>query len=90
MSGGAAWLGAAAVAAVLLTAAAGGATAREIVADPTAPEGLARALAEAQAGDVIRLPPGVYAGPVIVEESLSIEGEPGAVIDGQGIGRVVE
>ncbi|MCS6842885.1 MAG: nitrous oxide reductase family maturation protein NosD, partial [Caldilineales bacterium] len=57
---------------------------------PGEPFDLAAALAAARPGDTIVLPPGVYAGPVVIETpGLTLEGQPGAVIDGGGIGDVL-
>jgi nitrous oxidase accessory protein len=53
-------------------------------------EGLAAALAEAKAGDVLRLAPGHYRGGVrITTPGLTLEGEAGAVIEGGGRGTVI-
>lgn len=91
MRAGAAWPGVTLLlASALVMAMAGGSAATEIVADPAAPGGLAAALADAASGDVVRLPAGVYAGPVVIDKPLTLEGEAGAVIDGRGIGRTVE
>src|SRR5690606_23105900 len=43
----------------------------------------------AQPGDTIRLAPGRHAGPVRIERSLALVGEPGAVLAGTGRGSVV-
>ncbi len=51
---------------------------------------LARAVAAAAAGDVLRLAPGVHNGPVVIDRALTLEGEPGAVVDGHGVGRTIE
>lgn len=50
---------------------------------------LARAIAEAEAGDEIILSPGRYDGPVTLSKTLTLTGEPGAVIDAGGTGSVV-
>lgn len=47
------------------------------------------ALAAAQAGDTIRVPAGEYAGPLIVDKTLVLEGEEGAIIQGAGDDDVV-
>lgn len=43
----------------------------------------------AAAGDVIRLAAGRHAGPVSIDRTLSLVGEPGAVLAGSGVGSVV-
>lgn len=43
----------------------------------------------AHAGDTIRLAPGRHAGPVRIERTLSLVGQPGAVLAGSGRGSVV-
>lgn len=51
---------------------------------------LRAALAAAQPGDTIVIPPGVYAGPLMVDvPGLTLEGQPGAIIDGGGLGDVL-
>ncbi|HNS03606.1 MAG TPA: nitrous oxide reductase family maturation protein NosD, partial [Anaerolineae bacterium] len=61
-----------------------------VTAAQSAPFDLAAALAAAQPGDTIVVPPGVYAGPVVVDvPGLTLEGQEGAVIDGGGLGDVV-
>lgn len=53
------------------------------------PGGLEAALAAASPGDTLRLAPGLHPGPVTVATTLTLEGEPGAVIDGGGQGSVL-
>ena len=49
-----------------------------------------RAVVEAAApGDTIRLAAGRHAGPVVIDRTLSLIGEPGAVLSGPGTGSVV-
>ena len=48
------------------------------------PGGLAAALAAAAPGDVLDLAPGEHRGPVLVDKPLTLEGEPGAVVVGDG------
>ena len=55
---------------------------------PAADGALAAALKTAQAGDVLRLSKGIYAGPLAIDVSVSIDGN-GATIDGQGVGSVI-
>ena len=50
---------------------------------------LQTALAAAKPGDRLSLKPGTHRGPVIVDRRVSIEGQRGAVIDGNGDGSVV-
>jgi nitrous oxidase accessory protein len=50
---------------------------------------VAAALLIAQAGDTIRLPAGVHAGPLLLERPVVLLGEPGAVVDGGGQGTVI-
>jgi nitrous oxidase accessory protein len=53
------------------------------------PFDLPAALAAAQPGDTIVIPPGVYAGPLVVDvPGLTLEGQEGAIIDGGGLGDV--
>lgn len=48
-----------------------------------------RAVSEATPGDTIVLLRGVHHGPVILDRTLTIRGEPGAVLDGRGRGTVL-
>jgi nitrous oxidase accessory protein len=51
---------------------------------------LTAALAAAQPGGTIVVPPGVYPGPLVVDvPGLTLEGQEGAVIDGGGMGDVL-
>lgn len=51
---------------------------------------LAAALAAAQPGDTIVVPPGVHAGPVVVDiPGLTLEGQEGAIIDSANSGTVL-
>ena len=52
-------------------------------------EQLARAVARAGTGDTIRIPPGVHAGPLIVERRMVLLADSGAVLDGGGRGTVL-
>ena len=54
-----------------------------------APGGLAEALANAQDGDVLRLSPGTFAGPVLIDRPLTIDGGGNAHIDAGGSGSVI-
>ncbi|MFZ2359341.1 MAG: nitrous oxide reductase family maturation protein NosD [Anaerolineae bacterium] len=65
-----------------------------LLASPAAAQGdsfdLPAALAAAQPGDTIVVPPGVYAGPLVVNvPGLTLDGQEGAIIDGGGLGDVV-
>ena len=50
---------------------------------------LQMAIAGSQPGDVLILSPGTYPGQFIIDHRLTLQGEPGAVLDGQGKGTVV-
>ncbi|MCQ4634583.1 nitrous oxidase accessory protein [Shinella sp. BE166] len=50
---------------------------------------LAAAIAGAAPGDVLVLDDGVYAGPVVIDRSLTISGPRSALLDGQGRGSVM-
>ncbi len=49
----------------------------------------AAALERAAAGDTVRLEAGVHRGPLLVTRSVTVRGEPGAVVDGGGQGQVM-
>ena len=53
-------------------------------------DSLARAVAAAAPGDELRLASGIHDGPVVIDRALTLEGEPGAVVDGHGKGRTIE
>ena len=75
---------------LLVLVAAGSGLARAELLNVPAEEGaLARALETAAPGDTIRLQAGVHSGPVTLDRSLALVGEPGAVIDAGGGGRVI-
>jgi nitrous oxidase accessory protein len=50
---------------------------------------LARAIAAAEPGDVLRLRAGPHQGPVVIDRSLTLEGEAGAAIEGGAEGNVL-
>lgn len=50
---------------------------------------LSRLIAEAAAGATISVPPGVHSGPLEITKPLTLSGQPGAVIDGNGKGDVI-
>ncbi len=65
----------------LMGPAAGTARAATVTVAPGALEG---ALAAAAAGDTLLLAPGVHPGPVTVRVPVTLQGQPGAVVDGRG------
>lgn len=66
-----------------------GADAREFTVAPGA-GGLAATIAEASAGDRIVLLPGVHAATAVtIDKPLTIEGRPGAIVDGGGQGSIL-
>ncbi len=50
---------------------------------------LQNAIAGSAPGDVLILPPGTYSGQFVIDRPLTLRGEPGAVLDGQGKGTVL-
>lgn len=60
----------------------------EIEIDET--QSLQEVIDAAAAGDVIKVKKGIYAGSVIISKPLSIIGEEGAVIDGEGTENIVQ
>jgi len=57
---------------------------------PAGGDHLRAAISAAAPGDVLELGPGTHFGPVRIDRSLTLEGRPGAVIDGRQVGRTVE
>ena len=47
---------------------------------PAAPGSLTKAIAEARAGDILRLRPGDHSGPVAIDRPLNVVGEPARVL----------
>lgn len=76
-----------AVAFALLLSATGAHAATVAVA--AEPGRLAAAIAAAAAGDRLVLAAGRHAGPIVLDRAVTLEGEPGALLDGGGVGRVV-
>ena len=53
------------------------------------PDELAEVLSRAAPGDTLKLAPGVHPGPVIIDLPLRLEGSPGVVLEGPGVGTVL-
>lgn len=81
------WGPAAAAAGALLFAATAAAKTIEV---PAGGDNLRRAVAAADAGYVLKLAAGVHEGPVEITKPLTLDGEPGAIIDARGQGRVLD
>lgn len=77
-----------ALALIAFLLATGPASAAEVVVAP-GPGTLATAIAGASPGDVLRLGAGSYGGGVVIDKPLTIEGEPGSLIDGHNTGSVI-
>jgi len=50
---------------------------------------LVKAIKTAKAGDVLRLGPGTYFGPLVIDKPLAIEGSKGTIVKGNGTGSVI-
>ena len=62
--------------------------AADIKVEPGTP--LREAIAQAQGGDRLLMGAGLHAGPIVIDKSLVIDGEPGAVIDAGGSGTAIK
>lgn len=60
-----------------------------LAAGPLSARTLAERVAAAPEGAVIRLAEGVHRGPVTLDRAITLEGEPGAVVAGNGEGSVI-
>ena len=78
-------LGMAAIFAAILASSAQAA----VITVPPGGGGLQSIIVGAQPGDVVRLQAGEHRGPVTLDETLTLEGDPGAVVAGNGIGSVI-
>ncbi|MCA1296767.1 nitrous oxide reductase family maturation protein NosD [Stappia indica] len=65
-----------------------GAMAAEI-AVPSGSDALIKAIDNAQAGDILRLEPGIHNGPVVLDRPLTLKGDGKAEIRGNGTGSVI-
>ena len=63
--------------------------AAEVVSVPAGVNALRAAISAARNGDTLELQPGVHTGGVVIDSSISLLGQPGAVIDGMGNGDVL-
>lgn len=61
----------------------------DVIHVPATDGALARAIFDAKPGDTLKLAPGVHKGPITLEKTLTLEGEPDAIIDGGGNAQVV-
>lgn len=59
------------------------------IAVPAGAAPLQAAIDAAAPGDVLKLAPGEHKGPVVIAKPLTLQGEPGAVLEGGGKGSVV-
>jgi nitrous oxidase accessory protein len=74
---------------MLIVALAGPASAANIRVKP-ADHNLAEAIAQAASGDRLLVSPGTYAGPIVIDKPLALEGTVSAVIEGNGTGSVLK
>ncbi len=82
------WIGAGLVACAALGAYPAIPRAATISVEPGG-ERLKTTLAAAAVGDILVLKAGVHRGPVVVGRTIILKGQPGAIIDGYGKGRVI-
>lgn len=79
---------------IALAMLAAGAATQNCAADtvdvPATGKALMLAIRQASAGDRLVLAPGTHRGGIVLDKSLSIEGEPGAIIDADGDGTVIK
>jgi len=57
---------------------------------PATPGAAAAAIAAASPGDIVTLAAGTHRGPLRIDRSLTLRGEPGTVVTGDGDGTVIE
>ena len=67
-----------------------GAGRAETLAVSAGADGLRLAIGASHSGDTLILAAGVHQGPIHIDHALTIEAEPGTVLDGQGRGRTIE
>ena len=80
----------AAILLLALSAGGGGRAARAATIEVASPDGLQAALLGAAPGDTLHLTPGIHHGRVVIETPrLTLEGDPGAIVDGGGAGRTI-
>jgi nitrous oxidase accessory protein len=63
--------------------------AASVVVEPGG-DNLRRAITAARPGDILTLVAGLHRGPIRIDHSLTLQGNPGAVLDGAGSGRTIE
>lgn len=66
-----------------------GGGAHAAILDVTPEQSLAAAIEAAAPGDVLRLGPGDYAGPVVIRKAITLDAEHGAVVTGDGEASVI-
>jgi len=54
------------------------------------PGALAKAIANATPGIVLKLEAGIHAGPILIDKSITLTGTKGTIIDGKGLGTVIK